>query len=255
MSKIFDMLQLADDRRQANTLIAHASAGPSPVEIAVTDTLNPAEPILAVGDEARQELSKIVHQLESLPEGCRTLAFSAVRSGSGCSWLLGRIAEALTAKYAGAVCLVDANLRSPSLHELFGVPNHQCGLSDALASSAPVQRFLQQVRSDLSLMTCGSSCPHPGAAVKLATLRTRLRELRNRFAWVLIDAPPLNAAGDAIAFARAADGAIVVVEANVTQRDAARKAIETLVAANVRVLGAVLNKRTFPIPSALYKHL
>jgi Mrp family chromosome partitioning ATPase len=46
-----------------------------------------------------------------------------------------------------------------------------------------------------------------------------------------------------------------MLKANSSRREIARKAVQDLQAANVRVLGAVLNQRTFPIPEALYKKL
>jgi Mrp family chromosome partitioning ATPase len=48
---------------------------------------------------------------------------------------------------------------------------------------------------------------------------------------------------------------VLVVQANATRRDAARKAKESLQAANVRLLGAVLDNRTFPIPDAIYQRI
>jgi Mrp family chromosome partitioning ATPase len=54
---------------------------------------------------------------------------------------------------------------------------------------------------------------------------------------------------------RLADGVVLVIEAHATRREAARKVKESLEAANVRLLGAVLNKRTFPIPEVLYNRI
>jgi protein-tyrosine kinase len=52
-----------------------------------------------------------------------------------------------------------------------------------------------------------------------------------------------------------ADGVILILEAHATRRESARRAKESLQAAGVKILGAVLNKRTYPIPEALYKRL
>ncbi len=80
-------------------------------------------------------------------------------------------------------------------------------------------------------------------------------ELRSEFDYVLIDAPPVNLYADAIILGGLADGAILVLESDVTRREAARKAKETLEGAEVRLLGAILNKRTFPIPESIYRKL
>jgi Mrp family chromosome partitioning ATPase len=60
---------------------------------------------------------------------------------------------------------------------------------------------------------------------------------------------------DAIALGKVADGLALVLEANSTRREAAARASENLRAAEIRILAAVLNKRTFPIPEPLYRRL
>ena len=79
--------------------------------------------------------------------------------------------------------------------------------------------------------------------------------MRKEFDFVLIDAPPLTRYSDAIGLAQMTDGLVLVLEANSTRREAALQVAENLRAANIRILGAVLNKRTFPIPETLYNRL
>ena len=59
------------------------------------------------------------------------VVFAGTERGDGCSWLCARLAEFLATQVSGSVCLLDCNFRSPSLHQVFGLPNH-FGLSDAL---------------------------------------------------------------------------------------------------------------------------
>jgi Mrp family chromosome partitioning ATPase len=67
--------------------------------------------------------------------------------------------------------------------------------------------------------------------------------------------PPLNQYADAMALGQLTDGVVLVLEANSTRKESALKAIESLRAAQIEVLGAVLNKRTFPIPESVYRRL
>ena len=83
----------------------------------------------------------------------------------------------------------------------------------------------------------------------------RITELRREFRYVLIDGPALSGTNDSVSLGRSAEGVILVLKANASRREVARKAVQELQAAKVRVLGAVLNHRTFPIPDALYKKL
>jgi Mrp family chromosome partitioning ATPase len=86
-------------------------------------------------------------------------------------------------------------------------------------------------------------------------MRLRLAELRQYFEYVLIDAPALSRGSDSIVLGRAAEGVVLVLKANASRRDVARKAVQDLQNAGARVLGAVLNQRTFPIPQAIYAKL
>jgi Mrp family chromosome partitioning ATPase len=84
-------------------------------------------------------------------------------------------------------------------------------------------------------------------------MRTRLGELYAQFDYVLLDVASLNTCNDGIALGSSADGVVIVVRANASRREIARKTLQELQAAKVQALGVVLNQRTFPIPEAIYK--
>jgi Mrp family chromosome partitioning ATPase len=86
-------------------------------------------------------------------------------------------------------------------------------------------------------------------------VRHLLAQLGGVFDYVLIDTPGTSVCGDAAILGQVAHAAVLVVEANSTRRQTARKAKETLDAAGVRLLGTVLHNRSFPIPEGLYKRL
>jgi Mrp family chromosome partitioning ATPase len=86
-------------------------------------------------------------------------------------------------------------------------------------------------------------------------MKERISELRKEFEFVLIDAPPLNTYADGTALGQLADGVVLVLEANCTRREVASRAAENLRAAQIPILGAILNKRTYPIPEMLYRIL
>src|SRR5277367_6032834 len=116
----------------ANPLVEVDAAAYAP---APTATQAPASEPLQFHIESSQlaELAKLVQRIFLLPGGeyHHTVVFSSSDTGNGCSWICARVGELLASQVTGSVCLVDANLQSPTLHEQFGVPNHH-GLSDAL---------------------------------------------------------------------------------------------------------------------------
>jgi Mrp family chromosome partitioning ATPase len=86
-------------------------------------------------------------------------------------------------------------------------------------------------------------------------LAARIGELRGEFGYVLMDSPPVNVYSDAISLGQSADGVVLVLSANSTRKEAGRKAKESFEMAGARLLGAVLNNRTYPIPQGLYDRL
>ena len=205
----------------------------------------------------REESQKLVQRvfLAQGVENPRVVVFAGIDHGNGCSQICAQTARILADNVSGSICLLDANLRTPSLPNIFGVTNHH-GLTDALMQGDSVRSYTKPLTpSNLWLLSCGSM---PAGSSKMLTsgrMKDRVNELRKEFDYVLIDAPPLNEYSDAIALGQIADGLVLVLEANATRRESALRIAETLRATQIRVLGAVLNKRTFPIPEGLYNRL
>ena len=219
----------------------------------VEDAFDPAVP-LEISGAVRAEISKLVQNLFLLPQGSKRVVFSGTESGCGCSWMCARAAEWLASQGRGSVCVVDCNLRSPGLHEQFGTKNHH-GLSDALTGSGSIREYVRRLSRNLWLLSCGSVAEAGRTMLGSDRMRSRLAELHTAFDYILIDAAPLNVCNDAVVLGGLNDGVVLMLKANSSRRETARKVLHELQAANVRTLGAVLNQRTFPIPEALYKRL
>jgi capsular exopolysaccharide synthesis family protein len=206
---------------------------------------------------AREEASKLVHNLFLSPGNIsnRVVVFAAIDSGNGCSRVSSLVARTLAGQAGAPVCLVDANLRTSSSPHPFKV-NNDYGLTDALRSPGPITEFVTNFGPEnLAVLSCGSGAKDSVALLTSPNMRARVTDLRNEFAYILIDAPPLNSYADAIALGQLADGVVLILEANATRRESAVKVADHLRSMHVKLLGAVLNKRTFPIPETLYNLL
>ena len=238
-----------DQAFSAAPMLGNTMPAVSPMEEAV-----PAAAPLETNPAAKQEIVKLVQRLFLSPQGARRVVFSGSESGCGCSWMLARVAEELASQGRGTVCLVDCNLRSPGLHQQFGMQNHH-GLSDALMGPGPIREYVNRLSHNLWLVSCGGSPESGTSMLGSERMRARMSELRMTFDYVLIDAAPLSSCNDAIVLGALNDGVVLTLKANASRRETARNALHELQTANVRVLGAVLNQRTFPIPESLYKKL
>jgi len=259
MSKNFEVLQRA--QRDHELLGTLERPGISLVTFA-EDRLPPLTRALLAGPEldavVRDEVDKLVERLFLLsPNGSspHVVLFTGVEQGDGSSWICAHAGEIAAAKLAGSVCVVDANLRSPTLHDCFGVPNDG-GLSGATVERGPVRDFAHRLgNTNLWFVPCGTSGSDIVRLLSSDRLRARLAELRTEFDYVLVDSPSAGVYNDAAILGQLADGVVLVIGANSARREMALRAKEGLAAAKVRVLGAVLNRRTFPIPEALYDRI
>jgi len=258
MSRNFELMQnLGREREMFETAETH-TAVEEPVPLKVLPAPVEVLPLqLKMEDAQRDELFKLVQRVFMMPGPAksRMVVVSAMESGNGCSWICARMAEILATQISGSVCVVDANLRAPGLHREFGVANHY-GLSDALQGSDPIRRFVTSLsRSNLWLLSSGAEVEGMQTMLGSDRMRALLPELQREFDYVLIDAPPIESGDGSLALGRSADGIVLVLKAHASRRERARKAVRDLEGASVRVLGAVLNRRTFPVPESIYRKL
>ena len=252
MSRNFELLQKLGKDQDAIV--------PTPTEPIHQPLPNPPVPVNAeplAAQSGIEEVNGLVQQIFLLPTTAapRAVVFASPEKGSGCTWVCAHTADVLATCIAGSVCLVDANLRNPSLHGQFGVEN-QRGLSEALLHPDPIRTFVRPLGlPNLWLVPAGSSADAATGLVTSERMRLRINELKSEFDFVLIDSPALNTCNEAISLGSVVDGVVVVLQANASRKQTARQAIEEMQAGKARVLGAVLNRRTFPIPESIYKRL
>jgi Mrp family chromosome partitioning ATPase len=200
-----------------------------------------------------QEMLRLVQNVflganDSAP---RQVIFCGVDDQNDSSSICASAGRILAADNSRSVCLIDANLRSPRLSDIFSVP------IAILCSGKPAspRENCVEVGSNLWLTGINLLADEHGALHTPIELKQILAELRGIFDYILIDAPGINTCGDAASLGQVADATILVVEAGSTRRMSARKAKESLDAAGVRLLGTVLYNRSFPIPERLYQRL
>ena len=214
-------------------------------------------PSAEASEPGLEEVNALAQQifLTSAADAPRIVAFASTEAGSGCSWVCTHLGEVLASRVAGSVCLVDANLRDPSLHQHFGCDNGN-GISDALITVDPIRTFARSVSiPNLWLISAGSKGEESQSLLSSDRMRLRIAELRREFDYVLIDTAAMSICNDAIGVGCLSDGVVMVLKANASRRETARQAIQDLQSGKAKVLGAVLNQRTFPIPDSIYKKL
>jgi non-specific protein-tyrosine kinase len=139
------------------------------------------------------------------------------------------------------VCLVDADLRRPSLHTLFRVPQEP-GLTTVMLSqdASATATLTASGVPGLSLLTSGALPPNPADILGSNRMGELLADLQQRAEVVIFQAPPVTVAVDASVLAAQTDGLLLVVRTGHTRRDRIEQAKELLERFRVRILGTVL---------------
>jgi Mrp family chromosome partitioning ATPase len=260
MSRNFELMQRAG-RGFAVPPVTQSKPQPMPQPVRLSSELhekaNQNGTRLDLGQVAREEASRLVQRifLPADPKAPHAVLFAGIDEGEGCSQICLLIAETLRNTVSGSICLLEANLRSPSLPGMLGTTTHN-GLTDAILQGGPIRSFARPLEIDnVWFLSCGSLSADAPSFLNSDRLKVRFEELRSEFDYLLVNAPSLSRYADATALGRLTDGLVLVLEANSTRKEAAQMIMESLRAAHIKVLGAVLNNRTFPIPESLYRRL
>lgn len=171
----------------------------------------------------------------------QTLAVTSTRPGEGKSTSAYAIARSLH-RTGSRVILVDADMRSPSVHQFTGVANAR-GVSNYLSGEDDLDAMLRQdPTSDVALLTAGPTPPNAAELLTSPRMRLLLQTLAGRYDHVVLDCPPVLGLADAPLIGSVVEGMIYVVEAHGVRSSVIRAAIGRLTAANVNLLGIVLTK-------------
>jgi succinoglycan biosynthesis transport protein ExoP len=173
-------------------------------------------------------------------DSVRTLLVTGVGSAGGKTTTAANLAVAL-AQAGLTVTVVDADLRRPRQHRLFGL-DAQDGLTRSLVEGGMDGRLQPSQVERLSILPAGERAPNPPGLLGSQRLRDILDDLTKKADVVIVDSPPVLPVTDAAILAQAVDGVLLVIDAGETDRDAARQAAESLEQVGAQLIGVVLNK-------------
>jgi protein-tyrosine kinase len=193
----------------------------------------------AAASEAYRTLRTNI-QFASLDQPHRILIVTSASAGEGKTTTTANFGV-VNAQSGMRVCVIDADLRRPALHRIFGLPNTQ-GLTTALLEDQPIAKLAQPTRiPNLFVLTSGPSAPNPAELVGSKRMRQLLEHATADFDLLLCDTPPIVAVADAVSLAAQCDGVIFVVKTGAVQQEVLRRTLGQIEAVKGRVLGVVLN--------------
>ncbi|HEY0443567.1 MAG TPA: polysaccharide biosynthesis tyrosine autokinase [Candidatus Limnocylindrales bacterium] len=180
-------------------------------------------------------------EFTSIDRPLRSLLVTSALASEGKTVTTANLAAAFAQK-GTRVLLVDADLRRPGAHEIFGLPNVH-GLTTLLRSDAAgihaVARHTEV--ENLDVLTTGPLPPNPAELLGSQRMRALLADLISAYDLVILDSAPIQVVVDAAVLSPLVDGVILVVDSSRSRRGSLRQARETFARANAIVLGAVIN--------------
>lgn len=174
--------------------------------------------------------------------GWNLLAITSPGAGAGKSLTAANLAVSLAMEVRQTVLLVDANLRKPAVHEIFGI-SESPGLVDHLIDHKPVEDLLVHPGLPrLVLLPAGRAVHGSSELLTSPRMLSLISELKHRYSSriVLFDLPPLLPTDDALALSPYLDAMLLVIEAGRTQTEEVVRSLRLL--KGVPILGTVLNK-------------
>jgi protein-tyrosine kinase len=188
--------------------------------------------------EQYRRLAAALHQAQRT-SGFKVVMVASAVAGEGKTLTASNLAMTLSESYRRDVLLIDADLRRPSLHQVFQVPGAP-GLSDGLITSEDPKLPLHRVSERLAVLPAGRPTSDPIGALTSERMRRLIDEAREVFDWVVIDTPPVGLLTDAALLSSMADGVVLVVKAESTPHDMVVRAVNAI--GRERVIGTVLNR-------------
>jgi capsular exopolysaccharide synthesis family protein len=178
-------------------------------------------------------------RFSSVDRPLRTLLVTSPGTQEGKSTTVANLAVAMVQSGLRTVA-VDADLRRPRLHQLFGLDLGE-GLIGALLEERTDGRLQPALMEGLRVLPAGKLLPNPAKWLGSRRMGKLLAELAEQVEVVLIDSPPVLSVADAAVLARGVDGVLLVLEAGHTRREVARHAVESLRQVGANLVGVVLN--------------
>lgn len=214
-------------------------------QLAMYKEVEDVDPILLESRYAAEEAFKLLRANILLPGNGthpKVIAITSAVKGEGKTTVSANLTVALS-QVSGKCVVVESDLRQPSLCSLLKVDRGKHGLADYLLGAAQLDDILIQTENDkLLVISSGTMVKNTSDLVTSDKMKALIEELSKRFAFVILDTPPLLAVSDAVTLSKLADAVLMVVRAKHTNREMVKAARMRLQRVGCKLLGVIINR-------------
>jgi capsular exopolysaccharide synthesis family protein len=206
---------------------------------------------LQLFEESIDGLRTYLTVVDSLREH-RSFAVMSAISQEGKSNLAAQLAMSVASATGEQVLLIDGDMRSPDVDEIFGV-NRDPGLAGILRGECSAGDAIHKDFSEnLHLLPAGTLDTSPHRLLGKGEFGLLLTHLREQYRYIIVDTPPILPASESLVMARATDAAVLCVRRDYSRIEQVAEAYHRLQAAGVKTAGAVING--IPVRSYVYRY-
>ncbi len=206
------------------------------------------DPSSQIAESYRKMATNI--EFSNIDKEIKTIMVTSAKQDEGKTTTICNLAMVMT-ELKKKILLIDLDIRKPAVHKMFKLSNKQ-GLTDTLINKDDYKIYLRNVYAGLDVLTTGTIPANPTEIINSKALKELISEASRNYDYIFLDAPPVMLVSDPITISTYSDAVIVAIEHGKTEKDLAKKAVESLKQVNANIIGAVLNNIPVSKQSSYY---
>ena len=169
----------------------------------------------------------------------KTIMITSAKQDEGKTTTICNLAMVMT-ELKKNILLIDLDLRKPTVHKQFKLSN-KTGLTDLLMKKDDYKAYLQNIYPGLDVLTTGMIPANPAEIINSRALKELIKEVSADYDYILLDAPPIMLVSDPIIISTFSNAVILAIEHGKTEKELAKKAVNSLKQVDANIIGAVFN--------------
>lgn len=202
---------------------------------------------------AYQNLSDQIYLLMK-DKGLKSILMTAPSPSDGSTTIIANLANFLSSKAGHKVMVIDANLRTPTIHKVFNISGNT-GLANVLEGKVSLEAAAHELSANLTVLPAGNTTLNSTPLLDSARMANIISSVKEKYELIFIDYANLRNFKDACVLCPYLDGIALVVSEGKTRRHVLKELLMPLKHKKANLIGVVLNNRTFAIPKMIYERV
>jgi polysaccharide biosynthesis transport protein len=239
-SPALGVIPIVETGSKARRLLSNGNSGRELAPATGGDSviLTQVEANSSIAESYRQLRTSLL--LSAAGHAPRTILFTSSQPAEGKTTTSVNTAISL-AQTGSAVLIIDADLRRPRVHKIFGLKNN-AGLSNYLTGEGDLASLIQIAIPNLYVLPVGPLPPNPAELLGSARMKQVIEALVANFDYIVVDSPPVSSFADSLILSSLVEGVIIVVKGGTTPREMAQRTKAHLQSVGAKILGVVINQ-------------